>query len=245
MTGLVKTPFILRLLRFYSKYSITDPNNRYFPHDLTQNHDIRKRYQITETRLNEIRSYLLYPFHDMGGIDDNGDYQKDLHSSTAQIHKDLNFTLPFFGISYDYVRVSMNGFLEFSDPPPHYTYPLVFPTKGWPKKNDPAFIGIFHSKCRIGEVNLRDKDQRTPGVYYRCERLRWFYEIKRENPFSVHSDLDTRRDRYSIELKERLLWDIREGIIGSETFVPKHAIIVTWKNMSFAGGLDITLKRVT
>lgn len=60
----------------------------------------------------------------------------------------------------------------------------------------------------------------------------------------MHSNLDTRLDRYSIELRERLLWDIRDGIIGSEKFVPKHALIVTWKNMTFAGGLENTLKRV-
>lgn len=147
-----------------------DPNNRYSPNDFFRNTPKRMKYQISEVRLKEIRSHLLYPFHDMGNPDGYGDYQKDLHSSTAQIPKSLNFTLPFFGISYDYVRVSMNGFLEFSDPPPQYTYPLVFPTKGWPKKNDPAFIGIFHSKCRIGEVNLRDRDQREPGVYYRFRR---------------------------------------------------------------------------
>lgn len=61
----------------------------------------------------------------------------------------------------------MNGFLEFSDPPVHYTYPLVFPVKDWPKKNDPSFIGIFFSKCRIGEIRQTDIDQRKPGVYFR------------------------------------------------------------------------------
>lgn len=60
----------------------------------------------------------------------------------------------------------------------------------------------------------------------------------------MHENLDRHVDQYSIEMKERLMWDIREGIIGSSEFIPKHAIIVTWKNMSFAGGLDTTLKRV-
>lgn len=127
----------------------------------------QRRYKISQSRLREIRSDLLYPFRDTGDTHGSGDYQRDLHASNAQILKNFNFTLPFFGINYDYIRVSMNGFLEFSDPPPHYTYPLIFPTKDWPKRNDPAFIGIFHSKCRIGDVNLRDKDQRTPGVYFR------------------------------------------------------------------------------
>lgn len=61
----------------------------------------------------------------------------------------------------------MHGFLEFSDPPPHYTYPLTFPIKDWPRRNDPSFIGIFFSKCRIGSIPPTDVDQRQPGVYFR------------------------------------------------------------------------------
>lgn len=61
----------------------------------------------------------------------------------------------------------MHGYLEFSDPPDHYTYPLSFPIKDWPKRNDPSFIGIFFSKCRIGQIYQTDYDQRTPGVYFR------------------------------------------------------------------------------
>jgi len=61
----------------------------------------------------------------------------------------------------------MNGYLEFSDPPEYLTYPLVFPVKDWPKKNDPSFIGIFFSKCRIGKIREMDIDQRKAGVYFR------------------------------------------------------------------------------
>lgn len=42
-------------------------------------------------------------------------------------------------------------------------------------------------------------------------------------------------------MRERIKWDIREGIVGSESFDPKHAAIITWKNMSFAGGIDNSL----
>jgi hypothetical protein len=121
----------------------------------------------------------------------------------------------------------MNGYLEFSDPPEHYTYPLVFPIKEWPKRNDPSFIGIFFSKSRIGRIRYEDVDQRRPGVYFRLER-----------------DLQSRTDQVGVEMRERLKWDIREGIIGADTFNPKHAVIVTWKNMSFAGGIDNSLYRV-
>ena len=29
----------------------------------------------------------------------------------------------------------------------------------------------------------------------------------------------------------------REGMVGTETFEPKHVLIATWKNVSFAGGI--------
>ncbi|CAG9856877.1 unnamed protein product [Phyllotreta striolata] len=177
-------------------------------------------YLITETRLADIRKHFMYPFFDKGGNGDNeGDYQKEIQSSTPQVHKNMNFQLPFFGFRYNYTRVSINGYLEFSDPPPNYDYPLVFPVKDWPKRNDPAFIGIFFSKCKIGNLRDEDADKRKPGVYFRMER-----------------DLRDRQDRMGVEIRERLKWDIREGVIGSETFNPKHAIIVTWKNVSFNGG---------
>lgn len=40
------------------------------------------------------------------------------------------------------------------------------------------------------------------------------------------------------------MWDIREGVVGADTFIPKHVVIITWKNMSFAGGIDIALYKV-
>ncbi|XP_075235234.1 sushi domain containing 2 mesh isoform X2 [Lycorma delicatula] len=181
-------------------------------------------YVITEDRLKRIRKDLLYWFFDKGGSDGNGDYQKNIHDSSPQIHKNFNFQLPFFGFRFNYTRVSMNGYLEFSDPPEHYTYPVKFPNRDWPKKNDPSFIGIFFSKCRIGMVRRTDQDQRKAGLYFRLER-----------------DLHRRRDRLGVEVRERVKWDLREGVVGTDTFYPKHVAIITWKNMSFGGGIDNSL----
>lgn len=54
----------------------------------------------------------------------------------------------------------------------------------------------------------------------------------------------TRTDRFGIEVRERTMWDIRQGVVGSDTFIPKHVVMITWKNMSFAGGIDNSLFRV-
>lgn len=55
----------------------------------------------------------------------------------------------------------------------------------------------------------------------------------------------TRTDRFGVEVRERVMWDIREGVIGADTFIPKHVVFLTWKNMSFAGGIDNSLFRVS
>ena len=47
----------------------------------------------------------------------------------------------------------------------------------------------------------------------------------------------TRKDQFGVEIRERAKWDIRESIVGAETFMPKHIVIATWKNVSFAGGI--------
>ncbi|XP_054262064.1 protein mesh isoform X2 [Macrosteles quadrilineatus] len=181
-------------------------------------------YILKPERLAAIRANMFYPFFDQGGDSGIGDFQKDIHASSPQLHKNLNFQLPFFGFRYNYTRISMHGHVEFSDPPEHYTYPLSFPISDWPKKNDPAFIGIFFSKCRVGSIRPTDLDQRTPGVYFRMER-----------------DLQARQDWYGVEMRERVKWDIRSGVVGAQDFEPKHMAIITWKNVSFAGGIDNSL----
>lgn len=61
----------------------------------------------------------------------------------------------------------------------------------------------------------------------------------------MERDLQTRTDRFGVEVRERAMWDIREGVVGADTFIPKHVAIITWKNMSFAGGIDISLYKVS
>lgn len=161
--------------------------NRVAPNEPPTHRNDGQGFNISPARLTELRRHFLYWFFDQGGSDNNGDYQKDIHASNPQVHKNFNFQLPFFGFRFNYTRVSwgfcwgktrllmmilplqlsMHGYLEFSDPPEHYTYPLTFPIKEWPRRNDPSFIGIFFSKCRIGKIYPTDFDQRIPGVYFR------------------------------------------------------------------------------
>lgn len=61
----------------------------------------------------------------------------------------------------------------------------------------------------------------------------------------VVRDLMGRTDRFGVEVRERTMWDIRTGVVGADTFVPKHVVIATWKNVSFAGGIDNSLFTVS
>ena len=166
----------------------------------------------------------MYPFFDKGGNDGNGDFQTNIRDTQPQVNKQLNFLLPFYGFGFNYTWLSLHGYLSFSETPLQFPeYPLQFPIRDWPRVDDPSFMGIFYSRCKIGQLNGNEVEEyarRRPGVYFRLER-----------------DLYSRTDQFGVEIRERAKWDIRESMVGTETFEPKHIVIATWKNVSFAGGI--------
>jgi hypothetical protein len=66
---------------------------------------------------------------------------------------------------------SNSRYLAFSEAPIQSPeYPLIFPVQEWPRHDDPSFIGIFYSRCKIGELNGNEAEEyakRKPGVYFR------------------------------------------------------------------------------
>lgn len=181
-------------------------------------------YIISNDRLEEIRGQKMYPFYDKGGNDGNGDFQTNIRDTQPQLNKQLNFLLPFYGFGFNYTWLSLHGYMSFSETPLQFPeYPLYFPIRDWPRVDDPSFMGIFYSRCKIGQLNGNEVEEyarRRPGVYFRLER-----------------DLYSRTDQFGVEIRERAKWDIRESMVGTETFEPKHIVIATWKNVSFAGGI--------
>ncbi|KAK2720563.1 hypothetical protein QYM36_004442 [Artemia franciscana] len=183
-------------------------------------------YYISPQRLEQIRAELLYPYFDTDQFRGSGDLQTNINSNNAQLHKNLGFLLPFFGFGFNYTIISLHGHLSFSDGMDYFPAPpLKFPNINWPKENDPSFIAPFYSRCKIGTIGEGESDLKESGVYFRLER-----------------DLPGRMDQFGVELRERLKWDIREAMIGAESFIPKHTIIATWKNVTFAGGLPQAIK---
>ena len=61
----------------------------------------------------------------------------------------------------------------------------------------------------------------------------------------MERDLYTRKDQFGVEIRERAKWDIRDAMVGAETFKPKHIVIATWKNVSFAGGIPSATRIVS
>lgn len=182
----------------------------------------RQAYDLKKEELEMIRKEKMYPFEDKGVEKKYGDLVTEINDNSAQVQKQLNFLLPFFGFGFNYTWLSIHGFLGFSDsmgssPLP----PLQFPVQTWPTDNDPSFISPFYSRCRIGRYKESDQDKRASGVYFRLER-----------------DLPARYDESGVKMRERIKWDIREAMVGAENFFPKHAIIATWKNVSFVGGFN-------
>lgn len=72
---------------------------------------------------------------------------------------------------------------------------------------DPSLIAPFFAIQEIpGKIN-------GAGVYFKV------VELEKEQ---------------NITLRERIYADFREGMIGSANFRPKFALIITWRNMTFA-----------
>lgn len=86
-------------------FLLLDPNNPVAPPTMPS-HSLANAYVISPQRLAEIRSYFMYWYFDKDYYGGRGDYQFDIHASTTQIHKNLNFQLPFFGFRFNYTRVS-------------------------------------------------------------------------------------------------------------------------------------------
>ena len=62
-------------------------------------------------------------------------------------------------------------------------------------------------------------------------------------PIRLERDLYSRKDQLGVEIRERAKWDIREAMVGADFFKPKHIVIATWKNVSFAGGI-VSARRI-
>lgn len=65
----------------------------------------RQAYDLKKEELDEIRKEKLYPFFDRDSEGKRGDLVTEINDNSAQVQKQLNFLLPFFGFGFNYTWV--------------------------------------------------------------------------------------------------------------------------------------------
>ena len=65
----------------------------------------RQAYILTKEELEEIRKEKMYPFFDRDAEGRKGDLVTEINDNSAQVQKQLNFLLPFFGFGFNYTWV--------------------------------------------------------------------------------------------------------------------------------------------
>lgn len=159
------------------------------------------------TLMNE-RQNLMYPH--------TSDDLTEISSGRSMHDQALSFRLPFFGFSFEYIWVQRDGYISFNKGMQTYKFPLKLPLQPLDTfiQEDPSIMAPFFAMQDIAtEVPMS-------GVYFRVVNLL----------------IDTRNGYYTDPeyelLRDRLLLDFREGMIGASDFAPKYAMIITWRNMT-------------
>lgn len=65
----------------------------------------RQAYILTKEELEQIRREQMYPFFDRDAEGKRGDLVPEINDNSAQVQKQLNFMLPFFGFGFNYTWV--------------------------------------------------------------------------------------------------------------------------------------------
>ncbi|XP_053209715.1 protein mesh-like [Panonychus citri] len=140
----------------------------------------------------------------------NLSYILDINQNKPIHDQPLSFRLPFFGFEFNYAYVQLNGHLAFNKGLLSYRFPLQFPMQPTDplSEEDPSLIAIWFAQQDIpGQTEIPNA-----GVYLQM----------------VIMEQET-----NTTLRDRLILDFREGMIGAADFTPKFAMIITWKNMTF------------
>lgn len=169
--------------------------------------DLMRLDYYNSPQLTNDRANLMYPITpaDLTDI-----------SSGKPIHdQPLKFRLPFFGFSYEYIWIQRDGYITFNKGMQTYRFPLQLPIQPTDTfvQEDPSLMAPFFA--------MQDISTETPdaGVYFRIVNLA--------------DTLGYFDPEYEL-LRDRIRLDFREGMIGATDFVPKWAMIVTWRNMTIA-----------
>lgn len=183
----------------------------YFNPSVSQTGEFRVPMQtrldyLNNPQLSQDRQSLMYPYQG---------YLTDISSGKPIHDQPLQFRLPFFGFSYEYIWIQRDGYIAFNKGMQTYRFPLKLPIQPSDTfvQEDPAILAPFFAMQDISP------DIAQSGVYFRIVNMadtRGYYDPEYEL------------------LRDRLILDFRSGMIGATDFVPKYVMIVTWCNMTMA-----------
>ena len=166
----------------------------------------------------EMRTELMYPYSAVDALD---------ITQTKPIHdQSLPFRLPFFGFEFNYIYIQKDG-LGFNKGLPSYKYPLKFPIQPTDTlvEEDPSLIAVWFAQQDI------PLDKEAPGKIWPQIKVKFklFFDLGA----GVYFKLVILQDEKNITLRDRIILDFQEGMIGAADFMPKFALIVTWRNLTF------------
>lgn len=92
----------------------------------------RQTYDLRKEELDEIRREKLYPFFDRDSEGKRGDLVPEINDNSAQVQKQLNFLLPFYGFGFNYTWVRHFSFQFIPESTLKYWFGLDFnPRLSW------------------------------------------------------------------------------------------------------------------
>jgi hypothetical protein len=177
---------------------------------------------------------VLYPF---GPECADIEVSKDM---TRSQEIDLGFNLTFMGHSFNKAWVNQHGIISFQESFLGQTLSQEdWPNPKYPYVDDPVFIAPLYAQTDLAGDKIEDLISTKYGrVLYKV--------LHRESLKQIYTEEEKFIYQMSMAILDNGQKEIRDTVSGCDDFVATHALIATWKSVSFLGNslTDIDLKPV-
>ncbi len=184
---------------------------------------LRPRKGIRRSNMTCQSGRVLFPF---GPECADFELSKDLTRSPVL---ELGFNLSFMGHRFDKAWINQHGIISFQES----FYGQTLSQEDWPQPNypyvdDPVFIAPFYAQTDLS----RDKIEDVVSIKYG----RVLYKvIHRTGLPQVYTEEEKFIYQMSMKILDEGQEEIRETVASAESFVADHALVVTWKSVTFLG----------
>ena len=80
-------------------------------------------------------------------------------------------------------------------------------------------LNLMGEDFQVGGLESNIVSRFLSQLINQCKIVKYIFRLER--------DLYSRTDQFGVEMRERAKADIREAMVGTETFEPKHVIVAT------------------